>query len=542
MTADVEAGTAAFARQCWGEACAHLGRAARSGDLDAAGFERLAVAAHCTAQHDVSTDAWARAYSAHLEAGDADRAAAAACWCSFALVIRGEVALSNGWLGRAQELCEQHRLDCPAVGFIKGQTAARAMFAGDLEAAIQGFQEARAYALRFHDVDGLALDRLGRGQCLVQLGRAAEGLGLFDEVMVALTTDDVSPLVAGLAYCAGIECSRRSLDLRRAKEWTAALTRWCGSQPDLVPFRGDCLTHRAEILLLLGAWAEASEEADRARDLLAEVGGPALGGACYVLGEVHRLRGEHAEAEAAYRQASQHGHEPQPGLGLLRLAQGHSGSATAAVQRALAEAAHPRARAELLDALVEIALATPDLPTAETAAGELAALRADIEVPLLMAQAERAAGAVALARGDARGALVPLRAAVRAWQEVSAPYEGARTRVLMARACLAVGDEDGAQLELDAARWVFAELGAEPDVRRLDALAQRTPAPAPGGLSVRELEVLRLVAAGKTNRSIAEELFLSEKTVHRHLSNIFAKLDVGSRSAATAFAFQHSLV
>jgi DNA-binding CsgD family transcriptional regulator len=211
------------------------------------------------------------------------------------------------------------------------------------------------------------------------------------------------------------------------------------------------------------------------------------------------------------------------------------------VQRALAEAAHPRARAELLDALVEIALATPDLPTAETAAGELAALRADIEVPLLMAQAERAAGAVALARGDARGALVPLRAAVRAWQEVSAPYEGARTRVLMARACLAVGDEDGAQLELDAARWVFAELGAEPDVRRLDALAQRTPAPAPGGLSVRELEVLRLVAAGKTNRSIAEELFLSEKTVHRHLSNIFAKLDVGSRSAATAFAFQHSL-
>jgi DNA-binding CsgD family transcriptional regulator len=389
----------------------------------------------------------------------------------------------------------------------------------------------------------MTLSRLGRGQCLTQLGRAREGLAVLDEVMVAVTADDVSPLVAGLAYCAAIECCRQSLDVRRGQEWTTALTRWCEAQPDLVPYRGNCLVHRAEILALHGAWTEAYDEAERARDWLADaVGGPALGSAYYQLAELHRLRGEHDDAEVAYRQASQHGHETQPGLGLLRLAQGHVESATAAIRRALDETSDVLGRARLLDAMVAVALAGPDVPDAQTAADELTAIATQAEVPLLSAHAGRADGAVRLAKGDARGALGVLRTAWTVWHELEAPYDAATVRVLIGTACRVLGDDETAEMEYDAARWIFAELGAAPDVAAVERLSRRAPTGTPGGLSLREVQVLRLVAAGKSNRAIAEELFLSEKTVHRHLSNIFAKLDVGSRAAATAYAFQHNLV
>lgn len=538
----LELGQDAYARRAWAEAHAQLTAADAEHPLDGRALELLAVSAHCLGRDDESVAAWGRSYAAHLEAGDVEGAALAACWCSFGLLTRGEFALGGGWAGRAQELCDRHGIEGVPVSLLKSQGAAILMLQGDPGAALPLFEEASRYAEGLRDPNGLTLSRLGKGQCLTMVGRVAEGVQLIDQVLVALTADDVSPLVAGLAFCAAIESCQFVLDVRRAQEWTAALTRWCDAQSDLVPYRGNCLVHRAEVLLLHGAWPEAHVEAERAADWLAKgPANPAVGSAHYWLGELHRLRGEHAEAETAYKSASHHGRETQPGLGLLRLAQGHVDSAAAAIRRALEETPDPVARVPLLAAQVEIALSTRDLGAARQAADELDVVAAAVDVPLLRAQALHSAGAVALAEGDPQQALAALRAAAKLWQGLEAPYHGARTRELVGQACHALGDGETAELELDAARWVYQELGAAPDLARLQ---QRSAAPvsAPAGLTLREVQVLRLVAEGKSNRAIAEDLFLAEKTVHRHVSNIFTKLDVTSRSAATAFAFQHDLV
>jgi len=533
----------AFARRAWSEAYAELTAADAKEPFNATRLEQLAVAAHCIGRNDDSTAAWARAYESHLAAGNVVDAASVAAWCAFGLVTRGDFALGMGWLSRTQTLCEEHELDCPAKWFAFGQAAAGTMFAGDYAGALAMFQEAQRNADRLRDSNGMTLTRLGRGQCLAQLGRASEALPFLDEVMVAVTTEDISPLVAGLAFCAAIETCQQMLDVRRAQEWTAALTRWCDAQPDLVPYRGNCLVHRAEILTLHGAWPEAFDHAERARDWLSEAAaGFGAGNACYRLGELHRLRGEYADAETAYKQASHYGNETQPGLGLLRLAQGHVESAAAAIRRALDETADIIPRAHLLRGYVDVALAANDVVTARSAADELTAIATQVGAPMLRAQAKHADGAVRLVEGDARAALGLLRSAWTVWQELEAPYDGAQARVLIGKACRALGDDDTAEMEFDAARWIFQELGAAPALAQIHKLSTRSSAAAPGGLSLREVQVLRLVAAGKSNRAIADGLFLSEKTVHRHLSNIFTKLGVSSRAAATAFAFQNNLV
>lgn len=535
-------GRLACVEKRWADAVRYLTAADAEQPLDARHLEDLAIASHCIGRNEESANAWSRAYAEHLAAGDMAAAALAAGWCSFGLLTRGEFAMGSGWLSRAQTLCQDHDLDCPATWFVLGQTAAGVMIGGDFGVALPMFEEAQRHADRLRDPDGMTLGRLGRSQCLTHLGRAPEGLPLLDEVIVAITNDDVSPMVVGLAFCAAIECCQQLLDVRRAQEWTAALTRWCDQQPDLVPYRGNCLVHRAEILALHGAWPEAYDEARRARDWLADMPDPTLGNAYYQLGELHRLRGEYAEAEAAYKEASQYGCETQPGLGLLRLAQGHVESATAAIRRALEETADIIARAHLLGAQAEVALAAGDVSAAQSAADELNEIAKQLDVPLLRAWALHTAGAVALAGNDPAAALGTLRSAWSLWQELEAPYHGARARVLIGQACRALSDEDTAEMELDAARWVFEELGAAPALAAAQKLSRRAPASNPGGLSLRELQVLRLVAAGMSNRAIAHELFLSQKTVHRHLSNIFTKLDVGSRAAATAYAFQNHLV
>jgi DNA-binding NarL/FixJ family response regulator len=296
-------------------------------------------------------------------------------------------------------------------------------------------------------------------------------------------------------------------------------------------------------MCLHGAWLDALEEARRASQRFAsEQQSPAAGEALYLQGDVHRLRGELAAAEEGYREASRCGREPQPGLALLRLAQNRGEVAAAAVRRALGEAREQTRRARLLPAFIEIMLAVGDSEAARDACTELERIAGDLASDLLGAMAAHARGAVDLDTGDARDALVALRRAVRVWQQLDAPYEAARSRALIAAACGALGDDDAASLDLEAARDAFAALGAAPDLGRLRSPTPLSPLGESGLLTTRELQVLRLVAVGKTNREIAAELVVSEHTVARHLQNIFAKLGVSSRTAASAFAFAHDLL
>jgi ATP/maltotriose-dependent transcriptional regulator MalT len=311
----------------------------------------------------------------------------------------------------------------------------------------------------------------------------------------------------------------------------------------MVPFRVLCVIRRSEVLQLQGDWVQASEESDRAADLSGRIDSSVdLGAACYQRGELYRLRGDLARADDCYRRASQAGRKPYPGLALLRLAQDQPEAAEAVVRSMLAEIRDPRARPRALGACVEVLVARNDLEGARAACAELAEAARAIDAPVLWAHATHAEGRVALASGEPARALPLLGQALAVWQELAVPYEIARVRVSVGLAYRQLGDEDGARMELEAAQECFERLGAGPDARRLAALAARATVPAAGPLTGREVEVLRLVASGRTNRAIAIDLAISEKTVARHLSNIFTKLDLPSRAAATAYAYEHKLV
>jgi DNA-binding CsgD family transcriptional regulator len=461
-------------------------------------------------------------------------------------MVLGEMARASGWLARAQRLVEREGADCVEAGYLRLPAVFRFTAAGDDAAAESEAVAAADIGDRHGDPNLSALGRNFQGRAMIRQGRISEGLSLIDEAMLAATSGELAPLVTGLIYCDAIATCQRTYALDRAREWTEALTRWCQAQPQLVPFAGSCLIHRSEIMQLGGAWAEAFEEARRAEAYFSR-SRDAAGAVAYQEGEIHRLRGELAEAEHAYAMASERGRDPHPGLALLRMAQGRIDLAAAATRRVLSATSDPFQRTRFLPAHVEIMVAAADLEEARRAAEELTTLAERFGIQILTAMAQHARGAVALAEGDASGAIGPLKHAHGVWQRVGAPYLSARVRVLLARAFQALGDEDGATLERDAAKRVFAQLGAAPDaaaVETLAASARREPRSTPGthGLSAREFEVLRLIAAGKTSKTIANELFLSEKTVDRHVSNIFAKLNVSTRAAATAWAYQRHLI
>jgi DNA-binding NarL/FixJ family response regulator len=533
-----------FERQAWGEAFALLSAADHAAPLALDDLERLSLAAALIGKDAESAAAGARAHHESLRLGDAARAARCAFRVGFHHFTTGDVAQGLGWLARAERVLDERQLDCAERGYLLIPAAIRSTDEGEYAAAYATFAKAGEIAERFGERELATMARYGRGQALVRSGRAAEGIALIDEAMVGITSGDVSPSVVGALYCSAIEVWKGIFDLRRAQEWTAALSRWCESQPDLVPFRGQCLVFRAEIMQLHGAWPDAMDEALRASERLSDTPAhPAAGAALYQQAELHRLRGDLVSAEEAYRQASQLGRSPHPGLARLRLAQGQVEAARVAM-RGVMDEPHDRAtRATLLLAYVEVLLAAKDVSRARTAADELRSIAGEHRAPLLDALCAQASGAVLLGEGDARAALADLRRAWRAWRQLEAPYDAARVRVLVGLACRALHDEDGAEMEFDAARSTFQQLGAATDLMRVDELSKPTSAGISlGGLTARELQILALVATGKTNRAIAAELVISEKTVARHVSNIFDKIAVSSRAAATAYAYEHKLV
>jgi DNA-binding CsgD family transcriptional regulator len=542
MPTSLEQGRASYARRAWAHAYEALSTADRTTSLEPADLVLLATSAYLVGRVDEYHDAMHRAHEAYLDLGEPLRAARCAFFSGVNYATHGELARASGWLSRAQRIVEREGRDCAERGYLLLPVGMQSEATGDFDAAEQAAGAAADLGERFGDSDLLSLALHIQGRALIKRGEVVRGLALLDEAMLRVTAGELSPIVTGVVYCGVIAGCEAVYELRRAREWTDALAGWCDEQPELVAFGGRCLAHRAEIMKLHGAWEKALEEAARAREGADRAANPAAAGeALYVQGELHRLQGRAGAAEEAYREAHGHGREPQPGLALLRLAQGDADAASAALRRALAETSEALARARLLPAYVQVALAVGDDVAAREAAAELAETAKRYGSAMLRAGAEEAKGTVALRDGGASEALVSLREACRTFQELEAPYECARTRVLIALACRELGDGESAELELTAAKTTFVRLDARPDVERLESLARPEAAP-PHGLTRRELEVLRLVAAGKSNREIASVLVVSEHTVARHVQNILGKLRVSSRTAAAAFAFENELV
>lgn len=500
------------------------------------------MAAHLSGHDGESFELLARAHQAFANEGNAQKSARCAFWLGFISLNTGEEAQASGWLARASRTLEGQR-ECVEHGYMLLPEGIRAVRGGDVAGAEAAFTKAIAIGKRFGDKELVTLALQGYGRALVRAGNVGQGLPLIDEAMVAVLAGEVSPIVAGAVYCSVLDCCREAFDARRAKEWTAALNQWCASQPEMVPYRGNCQLHRAEVLQLRGKWSEALSEAELAcTQLSANSPKAALGSAVYRVAELHRMRGEFAAAEEAYTQATHLGYTAQPGFALLRLAQGQTDAAITSIRRLADEVRTLPGRADVLCAFVEIALAAHDLAGARAAADDFMKLACSHGAPLLAARASCALGAVLLAEGKAGEALPLLRRGWSAWSELDAPYEAALARACIAMACRELGDHDAAALEFSAARGIFETLGATLDLQRLDRLASSQTTVRATLLTSREIEVLQLVASGTTNRGIAQTLGISEKTVARHISNIFVKLDLSSRAAATAYAFQNGLV
>jgi DNA-binding CsgD family transcriptional regulator len=529
-------------RQAWADACEAFRAIDRVSPLAIDDLGRLAESAHVLGRVDEAVPLLQRVYQAHVGAGETGPAVRTAFYLWHALTVKGEFAHAGGWIARARRMAEPEP-DCPELGFLLIPEAERAMGEGDFAGAFAVGGRAATLADRLADRDLTAIAVHIQGRARIRQGRVVEGLALLDEALVEVTAGATSAGITSWIYCSVIDACRELQELRRAREWTLALNAWCDARPQYTGvLSAVCRIHRAELLLLRGAWPDAVREARLACEQLTRGYGDAMAGpAFYQLAEAHRLRGDGAAAEEAYRDANRYGGQTQPGLALLWLAQGKLDESVAAVRRALAETPHPLARSRILPAYVEITLARREVPAARKAAAELGRIAEAYDTAALHARSAYAHGAVSLADGAPDEALPALRWAWQLWCDLEVPYEAACTRVLIGLACRALLDEASAALELDAARDGFTALGAVADVTRTDTLAGGARVRAAAGLSPREVEVLRLVATGMSNQAIGAELGISERTVERHVGNILLKVGVGSRTAAAAYAFAHGI-
>jgi DNA-binding CsgD family transcriptional regulator len=497
-------------------------------------LEAMGRAAYMRGLDEVYTGALERAYRAHRRDGDVAAAARCTWWLGHSFLFRGDAVRAEGWFAVGRRLLDDEALDCVERGYLMAPTWLQQMAAGDWAAGLETARQAERVADRFDDPDLVWLARDDQARALLNLGDVGDALHLVDELLVVVDSGALSPLVSGIVYCNTIVFCRDALALRHTREWVGGLSRWCDQQPQMVAHNGLCLAHRAEVLQLEGDWAGALETAGRAAErfragALNEI---ALGLAHYREGEIHRLQGRLDDAERSFREASRCGHEPQPGLALLRLAQGRGDDAAASIRRAVTEHVDPPRRAALLPAYVDVMVAQGELDAAGSATTELAALADRFDSEALRAEAHHAVAQVALARGEGDRALGEARLAWRIWHGLGAVYAAALARSQVARACAELGDHDSAQLEESAARDTLRRLGAVDCASA--ASAPEPSATAATSLSPRELEVLQKVGEGLGNRDVARALVISEHTVARHLQNIYVKLDVASRTAAVA--------
>jgi DNA-binding NarL/FixJ family response regulator len=478
-----------------------------------------------------------RAHRAYLADGDPDGASRVAFWLGLTAALRGDVAQASGWWGLMRSVQGDRFVVSVWRGYELLTIAMQDLFQDRAEGALRVSAEVLEIAGRHDDLDLRVFAGNARGQALLATGDFAGGLSELDATMLLATANPVSPQAVGIVYCAVVSNCKECLDVERSVEWTRVLDEWCSAQPGLVPFQGACMVHRSEVLQLRGEWGRAIAEVDRLLDQ-PEPNRISIGEAHYQRAELHRLRGEFDAAEAAYRAALAHGKDPQPGLALMRLAQGRRESAMGALKRAIEEPRPTHMLTRLWRALVDVALASGDLACASKASAHLDAVAAASDAAFLRACAAMARGQIALSSGKPQEALGTLRSALDGFNATGSPYDVARCRVAIAHACDALGDRETARLEREAARATFTSLQARPDLDLLDGARTSDR----HSLTRREVEILQLLATGATNRGIAEELVLSEKTVARHVANIFTKLDVSNRATATAWAHQHGLV
>jgi DNA-binding CsgD family transcriptional regulator len=535
-------GADAVARRAWPEAHASLQAAALVSELSAGDLERLGMVAQLLGRDDEGDQAWEQAHHAFLAIDDPASAARCGFWLAMRYMDRGQMAHAGGWLARAQRILDAAQLDCAEQGYVRIPQALQLLDSGDVAGAIELFEEIQALGLRFGDKDLITMGCLGYGTALIRRGDIPDGTARLDEAMISVLSNEVSPLVAGTVYCVVVEVCQAIFDLQRAHEWTAALTQWCNDQPGIVPFRARCQVYRAELMQLHGDWQGALEVAlDAERRLSGPPAHPAVSEAYYQQGELHRLRGSVADADEAFKQAEEKGRRPEPGRALLRLAQGRPDAAAIAIKHALNETADDVTRARLLVAAVEIFAAVNDSSACRNALNQLTLFASSFDSHWLNASVAQATGMMSLAEGDPNAGASSLRSALADWQRLDAPYQAARTRVLLARTATLLGDSETAAAQLEMARRAFIDLGAVAEASRVVGTIDPQGKDV-HGLTVREVEVLRLLARGLTNRAIATNLTISEKTVANHVGNILGKLGVSSRSAATAFAYESGLV
>lgn len=537
----LEAGRAAVAGRRWREGRDRLeeARTASAAGLAGPDLELLATASLLRGMTTAAIDAATAAHDLYLGEDDPVGAARTAGWLALELLEIGDVPLSGTWIARGLRLVE--RLD--DTGSVGGRVALvpaalTGLFVGNFDEAMRKFAEIAEIAERTGDRELAAHATFGRGKCLTTVGRTAEGLACLDRAMAAVAAGEVSTLWTCVFFRVVLDVAHESFDLERARRWTAAFERWCSSQPELVAYTGQSHAYRAQLLLLAGDWAGAAAAATLADERLRAGDFTAGYVANYQLAELHRLRGEYRAAEEHYRRAGATGWYPQPGHALLRVAQGDVAEGRSMLHRAVA-GGDEGTRRRMLPALVEVELAAEDVTAARRAADELGALQGETSPAMLLAVAAASEAGVLFAEGDATGALEWATRGQFHWTRLGVPYEAARCGVLGARILGYLDRHADAVAELASARAVFSELGARPALAEVDGLrGVRTV----GVLTGREIEVLRLVATGLTNRGVADRLTLSEKTVARHLSNIFGKLGLSSRAAATAYAYENGLI